>query len=334
MSDMDDGAFPARMAKPHTGTPEARPKADFSGQAALRALRPWGSCPCCGGIRHRLDFDFSISINPLAVPGQVVTCQGCGLQFKIPSRPDVPLEAYYDDSTHYQHQDDVAEAMKEFKVILDIIRREAGPNATLLDIGAGAGHFLKSAVDAGFRAMGVELNADLARLASEHSGAEVIAGDAHTLPKLLEGREQSFMVVTLLDLIEHVRDPLKLLQDAAALLAPGGTLLVYTPNHRGLIVRTAIALHDLTHGKIQGPARGIYDCDHITFFDRASLREIARRAGLKPASETMVKFNPFRRGVAKGTAATALRIIEAFSPWILGEFRILLTIKPAGIELG
>ncbi|WP_179166096.1 class I SAM-dependent methyltransferase [Azospirillum agricola] len=49
-----------------------------------------------------------------------------------------------------------------------------------------------------------------------------MAGDALALPQLLAGRERSFDVVTLLDVIEHVRDPVGLLRDAAAFVAPGG----------------------------------------------------------------------------------------------------------------
>lgn len=104
--------------------------------------------------------------------------------------------------------------------------------------------------------------------------------------------------------------------------------MIYTPNHKGLIARTASALHDLTLGRVQGPSRGIYDCDHVTFFDPKTLREIARRAALVPGSMTMVRYNPARRGVAKGPTAGMLKLIEAFSPWCFGEFRMLLTARP------
>ena len=40
----------------------------------------------------------------------------------------------------------------------------------------------------------------------------------------------------MLDVIEHVTEPLKLLATARRLLKPGGRLVVYTPNHRGAIV--------------------------------------------------------------------------------------------------
>lgn len=296
--------------------------------------RPWTACPGCGGGNHRRDHDFSVSTNPSAVPGLVVTCRDCGLQFKIPAKPEVPLDAYYADTAVYQFRDDEAEADKEFARILQLADRElsgsrAAQGARLLDVGSGPGHFLRAAVRAGYRATGVELNAGLATLAAEASGAEMVVGDALALPRLLAGRERSFDVVTLLDVIEHVRDPIGLLRDAATFVAPGGVLLVYTPNHAGLIVRTAAAIGALTLGRIDGPLRGIYDCDHIVFFDPDTLRAAVRRAGLTPGAMTMVKFNPYRRGIAQGATAQALRLIESASPWIGGEFRMALAIHPA-----
>ena len=265
------------------------------------------------------------------MPGQIVTCRACSLQFKIPARAEVPLEAYYADASVYQFRDNEVEADKEFARILELAHQEIADERArlrLLDVGSGPGHFLRAAVRAGYSATGVELNPDLAKLAAQASGAEVVAGDALTLPQLLAGRERSFDVVTLLDVIEHVRDPIRLLRDAASFVAPGGILLVYTPNHAGLIVRTAAAIRTLTCGWVESPLRGIYDCDHIVFFAPDTLRDAARRAGLTPGAMTMVAFNPNRRGIAQGVTARALRLIESVSPWVGGEFRMALAIRP------
>lgn len=296
--------------------------------------RPWTVCPACGGTDHRDDYDFSVSTNPGAVPGRIVTCRGCGLQFKIAARPEVPLDAYYADTALYQFRDDEAEADKEFGQILDIVGRRAAPGARLLDIGSGPGNFLRAAVRAGYRATGVELNPGLAELARQASGAEVIAGDALALPSLLAGREGGFDVVTMLDLIEHVLDPVRLLREAASFLKPGGVLLVYTPNHAGLIVRTAALIRTLTLGRAEGPLRGIYDCDHIVFFTPGTLRDAVRRAGLQPGPLAMIRFNPARRSIARGATATALRLIESASPILCGEFRMALLIDAPGISSG
>lgn len=282
------------------------------------------ACPLCGSTRHRKDYDFSDSRAPATVPGLVVSCRSCGLRFKIPARPEIPLADYYADATVYRDRDDVAEAAKEFAQIIDAAAQLAAPGARLLDIGSGPGHFLGAAMRAGFRATGVEINPELARIAAQSSGAEVVVGDGTALRSVLAGRERSFDVVTLLDVVEHVSDPVALLRDAGAFVAPGGALLVYTPNHSGLIARTAALTGRLSGGLVDGPLRGIYDCDHVVFFDPASLRDAVRRAGLRDGAMTMIRFNPDRRGIARGLSAHVLRALESLSPWIGGEFRMLL----------
>lgn len=301
------------------------------------------ACPCCGGRRRRLLYDFT---RPAAgadarserIPGRIVACLDCGLQYKLIAQDAGPLAAYYADQSVYEFRDDEAEAEKEFRQLLTILAQAADGDAAggeggggggrkLLDVGCGPGRFLASAKRAGYQPTGVELNAGLAELARRESGAEVLAGAAEDLPRLLADREKTFDAVTLLDVIEHVPDPVGLLRLAARQLAPDGVLLVYTPNHSSLIARVAAAAHRLTGGRVDGPARGIYDCDHIVFFDPATLTDAVRRAGLRPLATRMIKFNPDRRRIATGPAATALRLIEAASPYIGGEFRIALAAR-------
>lgn len=296
-------------------------------------LRPWTACPTCGSERRRQDYDFTAAAAGGAgrserIPGVVVSCLDCGLQYKIPADPAAPLESYYADQAVYQFRDDEAEAEKEFSRLLGVLHDAGvGAGGKLLDVGSGPGRFLGCAARAGLTPVGVELNSGLAALARAETGAEVLVGDALDLPRLLAGREDSFDAVTLLDVIEHVRDPAALLRSAARFLKPDGVMLIYTPNHAGLLTRVAGALHHISGGRVDGPARGIYDCDHIVFFAPATLRAAARRAGLRDGAMTMIRFNPDRRRIARGPSAMAARLIEACSPWVGGEFRMALTAR-------
>lgn len=296
-------------------------------------------CPCCGGLRRRALYDFTDPPKDGGrterVPGCVVMCRDCGLQYKLIAAAAPPLADFYADQTVYQFRDDEIEAEKEFSRLLELLTRaQAGKGGAgaepprLLDVGCGPGRFLACARRAGYLPTGIELNAGLADLARRETGAEVLAGAAEDLPRLLAGREAGFDVATLLDVIEHVPDPVALLRQTARYVKPGGVLLVYTPNHAGLISRAAAAAYALSGGRIDGPARGIYDCDHIVFFDPLTLADAARRAGLRPGEIEMIKFNPDRRRIAAGPAAVVLRLIEAVSPYIGGEFRIAMIVRP------
>jgi 2-polyprenyl-3-methyl-5-hydroxy-6-metoxy-1,4-benzoquinol methylase len=100
------------------------------------------------------------------------------------------------------------------------------PNArTLLDIGAGAGLLVAEALRRGLVAVGVEPSRSLVESAREINGVELIQG-LFPHPQLADRR---FDVICLVDVIEHVTDPVQMLRDCVAALSPGGVLIIVTP---------------------------------------------------------------------------------------------------------
>jgi 2-polyprenyl-3-methyl-5-hydroxy-6-metoxy-1,4-benzoquinol methylase len=98
--------------------------------------------------------------------------------------------------------------------------------ARVLDAGCGVGTALRQYAAAGARVCGVDMDATaIAMLRDQYGFADVQAGDVLTLP--LDG---SFDVVLMYDVIEHPLEPLAWLRRATELLAPGGTLVLWTPN--------------------------------------------------------------------------------------------------------
>jgi SAM-dependent methyltransferase len=281
---------------------------------------PGGHCPVCRG-------ESAVEVYPLPdaawIPGTVVRCQGCKLLYKRLAPNAKPLADYYD--TDYAALDYWGEAVATERALKPLLKAATGARdprdrkTTLLDIGCGAGAFLKLAKAAGFRVTGLELNPILAQRTREHVGVEVLEGD---FPEAdLGGRR--FSVITMLDLIEHLTDPVGALRRCYELLEPGGQIVIYTPNHSSLIVRTADALYRTTAGRLKGPVREIFDCLHVVFFDVHTLERAFRATGFEDIRTTLVKYDPERSQQAKGISALALRALEAVTP-IAGEaFRII-----------
>jgi SAM-dependent methyltransferase len=103
---------------------------------------------------------------------------------------------------------------------------------TVLDLGCAFG-FGTRMLAREFQVTGVDASpAYLRRAARSRPRADYVLAAAHTVPL----RDQAFDAVVLLDVIEHVPDERAVIQEAARLLAPGGTLVLSVP-HAGLLRR-------------------------------------------------------------------------------------------------
>src|SRR5205807_357338 len=116
-----------------------------------------------------------------------------------------------------------------FAAILRTLKRRVPPAPrTLLDIGAHAGRFLHLAQADGWTVEGIELNPRTAAFAAKRTGALVHQVNAHALAS--DGRR--FGAVVLTDVLEHIPEPMRLLESIAALVEPGGSIAVKVPNGR------------------------------------------------------------------------------------------------------
>jgi 2-polyprenyl-6-hydroxyphenyl methylase/3-demethylubiquinone-9 3-methyltransferase len=100
-----------------------------------------------------------------------------------------------------------------------------------LDVGCGAGLLAEPLVRLGAKVTGIDAAPEVIAVAREHAAAQGLsidyrAGDVHEL----DGR---FDLITTMEVIEHVADPAEFLKALAARLAPGGLLVLSTPNATG-----------------------------------------------------------------------------------------------------
>jgi SAM-dependent methyltransferase len=125
-----------------------------------------------------------------------------------------------------------------------------GEGARLLDVGCATGIFMSLAERAGWRTTGVELGVSTAE-AARGLGLDVHTGTlADAFSELEPG---SFSLVTLWDVLEHVRDPRHELGLVRTLLAPGGTITATMPNVEGLYPRATYRLLARTAGRWEYP---------------------------------------------------------------------------------
>ncbi|TCK27456.1 class I SAM-dependent methyltransferase [Pseudonocardia endophytica] len=107
--------------------------------------------------------------------------------------------------------------------LFDRVLAGAAPGARLLDVGCGAGDLLAAAAAAGLTVSGVEVDRRPLSLAEQAApGADLRIGDAHELPFA----DDAFDLVTLVQVLEHVTNPVVALREASRVTAPGGSVRV------------------------------------------------------------------------------------------------------------
>jgi SAM-dependent methyltransferase len=94
-------------------------------------------------------------------------------------------------------------------------------------VGCGAGFLLESALETGFDPVGIELSPVAIEMAQPTVRERITCGDVNTL---LATEARQFDVVTAFDIIEHTFDPAAFLDDIGRVLAPGGLLVITTPD--------------------------------------------------------------------------------------------------------
>lgn len=150
----------------------------------------------------------------------------------------------------------------------------------VLDFGCGWGAFLAVCQNFGFVGVGVDRSA--ARRAGSQ-GVRIYAKleDLDAIPELGEG----FHAITLFEVLEHLDDPLRVLNELAKYLVKGGILVLETPDCSGV-----------TGIQTEQDYRSIHPLDHINGFEPRTLRDMARRAGFDLIKPTVVQVSsePFK----------------------------------------
>jgi SAM-dependent methyltransferase len=182
-----------------------------------------------------------------------------------------------------------------FKDILRHIAKE--PRGPLLDVGCGRGTLLYLARQQGWAVTGLEINAEMARFVSQELAVTCILGtsDNNDLPKNYYG------VITLLDVLEHLYDPVKILRRCRELLRPGGVVIVKCPYWRMQYLKEQIRYWvGLGSGDIA-------NIGHINQFSPLSLGLALRRAGFQ-----LIGFYPAQNFLPaiRGTSFNLKRTIE------------------------
>ena len=145
-----------------------------------------------------------------------------GLQFYTPDQVAGSAELYEQlQRFEWYYMED----KWEFTTALDILM-PLKANSRVLEVGIGQGAFLEKARNARFQVVGMELNQAAAKTARS-KGLKVIEKD---LASLYADDPSPWDSICAFQVLEHLPEPRMFLDDAIALLRPGGLLILSVPN--------------------------------------------------------------------------------------------------------
>lgn len=102
----------------------------------------------------------------------------------------------------------------------------------MLDVGAAAGFILQGFVESGWRGIGLEPNAQMAKFGGARLNLEIIGGDLESFQTA-----EKFRLISMIQVVAHFHDPRRAFRNAFELLEPHGFLLIETWNRASLTAR-------------------------------------------------------------------------------------------------
>jgi SAM-dependent methyltransferase len=255
-------------------------------------------CPLCRAASRKLIYD-SLWLAPELGEGKetelsVFSCASCGLGYLDPRLSDEQLNYFYNGSpsltSWYENVfpgtiPRISLWMKlyahEFKSIL--------PSGRVLDFGCGSGVFTNELRKLGFDVVAFDVGDVPKGIAKKHFDIDIVT-DLATVGENFDG-------IALLDVIEHVADPIGLLRMLRQRLKPGGILHIATPNFASVA------------RKLRGSKwKSIDRRGHLVYFDPRSIRLALKQSGyetIRVRTWGAISFLfPFAGGHALSTFAT------------------------------
>lgn len=199
-------------------------------------------------------------------------------------QPDLEnLGRYYESEDYISHTDNKRSVFEKayhfvksiaLKNKLNLINSEQSKKGKILDIGAGTGDFLLTAKNDGWNVIGVEPS-ERAKNIAKQKGISFVE-------EISELENNSFDVITMWHVLEHVPNLELQIQELKRLLKPTGTLIVAVPNFKSF---------DAKH---YGEFWAAFDVPiHFWHFSKKAIKTLFEKVDLKLEKVLPMKFDSF-----------------------------------------
>lgn len=161
-----------------------------------------------------------------------------------------------------------------------------------LDVGCGGGILTEALAKEGAAATGIDLGHEVLEVARLHAleSQLLVNYEEISVEAFAEKNPHTFDVVTCMEMLEHVPDPVSVVNACAQLVKPGGYIFFSTLNRNAMSYLQAIIGAEYI---LRMLPRGTHD--YSQFIKPAELSQWARNAGLQIKDMTGLTYNPITR---------------------------------------
>ena len=168
-----------------------------------------------------------------------------------------------------------AKLNQRFEVIRRHLITKKRSNPCLLDVGCGEGYALAFFRKQGWSVTGIDFSSSGVTSKNPDSLDALVTGDIFQFLSTEIAAGKHYDLIWLQNVLEHVLEPVDLLNSLGQLVAPGGMAVVTVPNDCSITQRAALVAQHIDN------AFWIVPPDHLNYFDSQSLNNIAKHTGWK-----------------------------------------------------
>lgn len=214
-------------------------------------------------------------------------CSNCTLRFTYPVPDEKAILPYYQSDAYISHSDSGKGLINKLykgarnytlKWKLQLVKHKSRlQTGRLLDIGAGTGAFVNTMAEAGWNGVGLEPDAGARKLAKKNYGITLQSPE-----NLFALPEQSFDVITMWHVLEHVHRLHEYMEQIKKLLKSGGVALIAVPNYTS---------KDAQH---YGEFWAAYDVPrHLYHFSPQAMRKLVELHGMEIRETTPMRLDAY-----------------------------------------
>lgn len=227
-------------------------------------------CNLCGGTKAKKFLDWKVKY-------ELFQCQKCSSVSPNISHLDetefvdsIYNNDLYDKKTYNEILKNYKYRKKNFGIErfnYTVKRLKLNSKSKVLDLGCGLGYFLSVLKDKKINYKGLEPAKNLSYYCRTYLKLNVFS------TPLEEEKNNSYNLITLFDVLEHLKDPVKYFKIINKKLKNNSYCVCYTPN-----------IHSMGYALMGSDQNTLLPFEHLCFFDKKSFEFLAKKTGFKVVS--------------------------------------------------